>query len=467
MKQTEVRSAEPSGEPGDAAKVTREAGGNAPTQSASQRRLEPGPLEVPAILLEGDEPEVPPQADQLDKFALGRRDQPTATGAAPGELPASYGTGRLLLAAVDPGRLYAHWDLTEDQQKGCAAQSKEGELRVRVHRGDLGGPLEREIQVQPEAGHSFIAVGRATERYVAQLGCQRHDGTWQVLAASEPVVTPGELRGTEQSIQFGTLRFADLPGAGMEQAGPPARLRPEEHAPTQPQPPFTERRFPLPPPLRRIWAQSPAPIEAAGLEGTEAESATPPGSGVPIAKEHTSRHDLSSWLIAASSSEWTEAQERALTELIGRSLLRREWVGSAEIERLLRGESRLSLEGELASTEAALKEPALWSGALGAGLSVERRGFWLNVNAELVLYGGTEPDAKLTIGGQPVELRPDGTFSCRFALPDGVYPLAVSATSNAGEWLQAELDFSRTTRYSGPVGIHPQDPVLKPPMVPK
>jgi hypothetical protein len=84
----------------------------------------------------------------------------------------------------------------------------------------------------------------------------------------------------------------------------------------------------------------------------------------------------------------------------------------------------------------------------------------------LIIYGATEPDAKVTIGGRAIQLRPDGTFSFRFALPDGVYSLPVAATSaDKVETRRANLKFQRTTNYSGDVGAHPQDPALRPPHV--
>lgn len=55
------------------------------------------------------------------------------------------------------------------------------------------------------------------------------------------------------------------------------------------------------------------------------------------------------------------------------------------------------------------------------------KGFWLVVNTELILYGATEPNAKVTVQGRPINLRPDGTFSLRFALPDGKQFLPVKA----------------------------------------
>jgi hypothetical protein len=80
----------------------------------------------------------------------------------------------------------------------------------------------------------------------------------------------------------------------------------------------------------------------------------------------------------------------------------------------------------------------LSSGAVssfGSGALYERakgRAFRLWVATELILYGGTEPDAHVAVQGKEVKLRPDGTFSLRFALPDGKIDLPVTAVSGDG-----------------------------------
>ena len=56
--------------------------------------------------------------------------------------------------------------------------------------------------------------------------------------------------------------------------------------------------------------------------------------------------------------------------------------------------------------------------------------FWLE--CELIIYGGTEPDAQVTMQGRPVPLRPDGTFSFRYALPDGKFTYDCQAESSDG-----------------------------------
>ncbi len=60
------------------------------------------------------------------------------------------------------------------------------------------------------------------------------------------------------------------------------------------------------------------------------------------------------------------------------------------------------------------------------------RSFWLVVNTELIVYGATEPDAKVTVQGRPIILRSDGTFTLRFALPDGKQVIPVKAVSSDG-----------------------------------
>ncbi|MBU1912619.1 MAG: DUF4912 domain-containing protein [Candidatus Omnitrophica bacterium] len=59
----------------------------------------------------------------------------------------------------------------------------------------------------------------------------------------------------------------------------------------------------------------------------------------------------------------------------------------------------------------------------------KKRKFFFEIGAELIVYGRTEPDAEVKLGDKKVDLRPDGTFSMRLALPDGKIPLPFTATS--------------------------------------
>jgi len=75
-------------------------------------------------------------------------------------------------------------------------------------------------------------------------------------------------------------------------------------------------------------------------------------------------------------------------------------------------------------------------GLFSSGLSsspvkkeIKERNFWLKVDCELIVYGATQADASVTVQGAPIKLRPDGTFTLRYYLPDGKQIIPVEATS--------------------------------------
>ena len=89
-------------------------------------------------------------------------------------------------------------------------------------------------------------------------------------------------------------------------------------------------------------------------------------------------------------------------------------MGSLEITELI----RRKLAHEISSVGASqFRRVSSLSSPFG-GMEVPKN-FWFNVNAELIIYGATEPDAKVTLGGHEIKLRSDGSFSYRFSLPDG------------------------------------------------
>ncbi len=85
------------------------------------------------------------------------------------------------------------------------------------------------------------------------------------------------------------------------------------------------------------------------------------------------------------------------------------------------------------------------------------RQFWFQLDAELIVYGATEPNARVTLQGQPVKLRPDGTFTMRFSLPDGrqIIP-AVAVSPDGVEERTVVLALERNTRQLEPL-IHDEN----------
>jgi hypothetical protein len=172
---------------------------------------------------------------------------------------------------------------------------------------------------------------------------------------------------------------------------------------------------------------------------------------------------LAKQAIPADLPPFQAAQERALAELVSLQLVRQDWVSSAGVAELVRGGGKQEISAAPLAHPAAPGGVAEIVSSPGAHAEQRPAGFWLNVDAELVIYGATDTDASVTLGGRPISLRPDGTFSCRLSLPDGDHTVTVSAMSAQGDLRQAELKFSRRTDYQSDVGAAPQDPSLQPP----
>jgi hypothetical protein len=104
-----------------------------------------------------------------------------------------------------------------------------------------------------------------------------------------------------------------------------------------------------------------------------------------------------------------------------------------------------SLSGEGFSASAA----GIWASGRsesGAGLPPRQRSFWLVADAELIVYGATDPAARLTIGGEDVPLSPDGTFRIQVPFRDGQQLYPIEAIAADGEQRRnITLEFRRTT----------------------
>lgn len=90
-------------------------------------------------------------------------------------------------------------------------------------------------------------------------------------------------------------------------------------------------------------------------------------------------------------------------------------------------------------------------GSEGMPHQKKQRAFWFTLHAELIVYGATEPDANVYVQGRQLRLRPDGTFSVRFALPDGTHVIPVTAESSDGVEMRSVIPtISRSTERHEP-----------------
>ena len=380
-------------------------------------------LDVPSILLEGDAPPPSPApSGPGERYARPASAAPKAE-TPKSELPEAYGTGRLLLAARDPHWLYAHWDLTREQLKRYNARSADGHLVLRIYNDAIGGQPCNEVHVHPESVNWFVNVATAGAKYLAELGFYDKNSKWNSVSTSGATITPPDALSEDTSAWFATLP-TDLQLGEL--------LRVVKTA--------VSDNIPLMEAIQQLRAMG-----YQQLPDTQ----------------------------SVRGGQWTPEQEQALASLINMDSIRRVWIGSIEITELI----RRKWQQELFSAAAAeFSKP--WSGQLlelpsSIGLSSvsspfggqERpKKFWFNINAELIVYGATEPDATVRIGDRVIKLRQDGSFSYRFALPDGKFDLPATATSSDGtDQRAAALTFSRKTDFRGDVQHHPQDPNLRVP----
>ena len=80
------------------------------------------------------------------------------------------------------------------------------------------------------------------------------------------------------------------------------------------------------------------------------------------------------------------------------------------------------------------------------GVATRQRAFWLVADAELIVYGATDPAATLRIGDEVVPLGEDGTFRLQVPFRDGQQLYPITAVAADGEQRRnITLEFVRTT----------------------
>ena len=204
------------------------------------------------------------------------------------------------------------------------------------------------------------------------------------------------------------------------------------------------------------WATAALTSWAAAVQASTAAGET---SWSSAAQSSWGAAVLSSWLAAAKSGEssgnvaalssWLQA---ATSSWSGAALS--SWSGAA-----------LSSWSQAAMSSWSHAETSSWGGSENIGsFGFAQREFFMHVNAEVIFYGGTHPQAKVTIDGKPVALAPDGSFRYHFVFPDGNYEIPITATSPDGiETRSATLRFERSTARTGDVG-HTAQPTLGVPL---
>jgi hypothetical protein len=359
---------------------------------------------LPAFLLEGDEPSFLTESGAAEKFSLGPTAPPDHFDEGNASLPSSYGTGKLFLTARDPHWLYAHWDFTHEEQFRHNAKSIDRHLILRLHDEAQPQKYVAEIHVHPESKHWFVHVEQAGRNYSTELGYYSAGRNWKSLATSATQRTPPDTISADSTVEFATI---------------PLELSFETM-------------------LCLLKENS----------GNDAAQNVPLARAIENIRHRTQQHFPEAMHIA----DWTLEQEQLLAEILA--------ADTAGIA-LPSSHDSAGVEDQIGDSSF-IESPSSYVSSFFGG--VGEPDFWLNVNAELIIYGATEPDANVSLAGKQIPLRADGSFRFQFALPDGNYAMPVVAVSADGtDGRAVELKFSRATETQGQVGVHSQESSLNPP----
>jgi len=350
------------------------------------------------------------------------------------DLPEVYGDTRCTMLIRDPEWVYIYWEISDHDRRrhGLIRDRHDRATSLRIH--DVTGVVWNGANAH---GHFDIGINEHTtanyylriephKKYVAELGYYDELGRFTVVASTQPIVTPRHVPSV--------LR-ADDPDPGPEPPAPPVVQAPvqasltaidsawpatagdlffnpaAEYLPDAPPVPSASDKI-VPSEIereRRIYRMSGGGDTVHVLMGSEF---------VPIKVQ---AEDLEEWL---ARPELPPEALMALMHPGGFGLPSSDVHAPKPLAEI--ADQARTPEQQAASSEAF---PMASSAALGK----KPKDFWLRVHTELILYGATEPDARVTVMGQPVDLRPDGTFTLRFAFPEGTYDLPVRAVNADGD----------------------------------
>jgi hypothetical protein len=340
------------------------------------------------------------QKVEATKFELGQDDKiggPLASvDEGLGELPGGYGESRIVLMPRDPQWAYTYWDVSNEHKEELRRQGGQ-QLALRLY--DV-----TDINLAYQAPHSvqeylsdelarewYLPIPVSDRDYVVDIGYRCADGRWLVLARSVPVRIPPVYPCDWVEDVFLTVNWdEDLRSKTIYELVPPSKRQPITANP------IYEEIFGM--------AQSAEAQRVAGSIFGSMQHV--PGSMAP-------EQAISSYIFPSGVGMWAVPTVSGLT---------------------MSGIGMMSGVGFSASAA-----------------PVRPRKFWLVADAELIVYGATEPDATVTIGGRPIKLNPDGTFRFQMSFQDGLIDYPIIAVAADGEQTRSiHMKFNRETpsRYT-------------------
>jgi uncharacterized protein len=304
-----------------------------------------------------------------------------------GEIPGGYGESRIVLLPRDPQWAYAYWDITNERKEEMRSQGGQ-QLALRLYDVtdvDMEYQSPHSIQEYPldeMAREWYLSIPVSDREYLLDIGYRCADGRWLVLARSAEIRIPPVYPSDWIEDHFLTI------GWNEELKG--------------------KTFIKLVPP-----SQKPAAAVTTDAEGNpiydqifglaESVEAMRIAGSIFGSMHQTPEESLSSFIFPSGIGAWA-----------------------------LPTASGVNMSGV---------------GMSGIGMEAHQpRQFWLIADAELIVYGATEPDAAVSIGGRPIKLNPDGTFRFHMSFQDGLIDYPIVAVAADGEQQRSvHMKFERET----------------------
>ncbi|MEM6837439.1 MAG: DUF4912 domain-containing protein [Cyanobacteria bacterium P01_C01_bin.120] len=327
------------------------------------------------------------------------------------DLPSGYGESRIVLMPRDPQWAYAYWDIPNEHREELRRQGG-ARLALRFYDVtdiDMGYQAPHSLQqyeCDEMAREWYLPIPVSDRDYAIEIGYLCNDGRWLLLARSTPVHIPPVYPSDWIEDHFATVGWdQDLRGGQIAT---------------------------LTHPNKRVEAAAGNKIYDEIFGMAESAEAQRVAGSLFGSMQHVAGSLMGSFAVPVSSYVFPSGMGIWGGEVPTTALPTTSGMGVG-----------LNMSG--------LNVSGLTMSGVGFSASappIRPRQFWLVADAELIVYGATEPDATVTIGGKPVKLNPDGTFRFQMSFQDGLIDYPIFAVAADGEQNRAvHMKFNRETPY--------------------
>jgi len=324
-----------------------------------------------------------------------------------GELPSRYDTTQVTLLARDPHYIHAYWDIAPDahdqmrQQVGAEYDRSTYTLRMYdITKKEFNGHNANssfDVAIQPHQNNWYVNLWGDNVNYCGEIGVKTPQGQFYPIARSNVVHTP----------RASISERSDMMWMDVKENRQDAFI-------------YT-------------WSRANRISNAIDKAGTQWPVQTKPGRKIYLSEDDIRAYYSSLFPLLSKIRKRRNGNGATANDIkdIGK-YSHRELIEDISIPGISKSEYyrryRLGDSAELVERGGGSEQNFV--GASESVHQLPQRKFFFEIWTELIVYGRTEPDAKVYLDQKNIPLRKDGTFTLRYALPDGRIPFNFAAISH-------------------------------------